>query len=181
MRIITGIKRGLKLNIPQNDKIRPTLDRIKESIFNIIMPIKENAVVLDLFAGTGNIGLEFISRGSEKVYFVDNSLDSINLLELNIEKCGFKKSSEVIHAEYEVFLNNYSNRGLDIDYIYIDPPYGELDINIVLKNVLNSNIISTNSLIIYEDDTDRKIENENFTTVDERKYGNIYVKFLKKR
>jgi 16S rRNA (guanine(966)-N(2))-methyltransferase RsmD len=181
LRIITGIKRGLKLNVPKNNEVRPTLDRIKESIFNIIMPIKENAIVLDLFAGTGNIGLEFISRGAKKVYFVDNSIESINLIKSNVEKCRFEENSELVHAEYEVFLNNYSSRGIEIDYIYIDPPYGELDINIILKNVLNSNIISNNSLIIYEDDTDRKIKNEKFTVVDERKYGNIYVKFLKKR
>ena len=181
MRIITGKKRGLKLNVPKENNIRPTLDRIKESIFNIISPIKENSTIIDLFAGTGNIGLEFISRGSNKVYFVDKSPGSINLLESNIEKCNFEEQSEVVHKSYEKFLEDMKFKNTEIDYIYVDPPYREIDINIILKNILNSNIINNNTLLIYEDDINSNIKNENFKIVDERKYGNIHVKFLKKR
>ena len=181
MRIITGKKRGLKLNLPKDKDIRPTLDRVKESIFNIISPIKENSIIIDLFAGTGNIGLEFISRGSEKVYFVDKSKDSIEILKSNIEKCNFENNSEVTQSDYEIFLKKINDEKLTADYVYIDPPYGEININNILKNILNSNIINTNTLLIYEDDTDNNIEDNNFEIVDERKYGNIYVKFMKLR
>ncbi|MFO7887507.1 MAG: 16S rRNA (guanine(966)-N(2))-methyltransferase RsmD [Eubacteriales bacterium] len=179
MRIITGIKRGLKLETPENTEIRPTLDRIKESIFNIIHPIKQNSIVVDLFTGTGNIGLEFISRGSKKVYFVDNSKHSINLTNKNIEKCKFEDRSILIKDDYETALKKIREGEL-VDYIYIDPPYGQIDINNILKNLINSNIISNNTLIIFEDDKDTEIKVQDIDVVDVRNYGNIFIKFMKK-
>jgi len=180
LRIIRGRKRGLKLESPESTQIRPTLDRVKESIFNIIHPIKENAVVIDLFTGTGNIGLEFISRGANKVYFIDNSDYSIQLTKRNIEKCKFENESILINDDYKIGLKKI-NLTEKVDYIYIDPPYGNIDINIILKNLLDSNIINENTLIIFEDDKDTEISNKNMEIVDERNYGNIYIKFLKKR
>ncbi len=180
MRIITGRKRGLKLESPENTQVRPTLDRIKESIFNIIHPIKQNSIVVDLFTGTGNIGLEFISRGSKKVYFVDNSDYSIELTKKNIEKCKFEDESILIKDDYETALKKIK-RDEVVDYVYIDPPYGVIDINNILKNIINSNIINNNTLIIFEDDKDTEINIENIDIVDERNYGNIYIKFMKKR
>ncbi len=180
MRIITGKKRGLKLESPDNTEVRPTLDRIKESIFNIIHPIKQDSIVIDLFTGTGNIGLEFISRGSKKVYFVDNSDYSIELTKKNIEKCKFEDESVLIKDDYETALKKIKQDEV-VDYVYIDPPYGEIDINNILKNIINSNIINDNTLIIFEDDKDREINIQNVNIVDERNYGNIYIKFMKKR
>ena len=180
MRIITGKKRGLKLESPESTQIRPTLDRIKESIFNIIHPIKENSIVLDLFTGTGNIGLEFISRGSKKVYFIDSSDYSIELTKKNIEKCKFEDESILIKDDYETALKKI-NKDEVFDYIYIDPPYGKIDINNILKNIINSNIISDNTLIIFENNQNSEINIKDISIVDERNYGNIFIKFMKKR
>jgi len=179
LRIITGIKRGLKLETPESTEIRPTLDRIKESIFNIIHPIKQNSIVVDLFTGTGNIGLEFISRGSEKVYFVDNSKHSIDLTKKNIEKCKFEDKSILIKDDYATALKKI-REDKSVDYIYIDPPYGEIDINNILKNLINSNIINENTLIIFEDDKDREIKIQDIDIVDERNYGSVFIKFMKR-
>ena len=180
MRIITGRKRGLKLETPESTEVRPTLDRIKESIFNIIHPIKQDSIVIDLFTGTGNIGLEFISRGSEKVYFIDSSDYSIDLTKKNIEKCKFEYESILIKDDYKTALKKIKQDEI-VDYIYIDPPYGEIDINNILKNIINSNIINDNTLIIFEDDKDREINIQDINTVDKRNYGNIHIKFMKKR
>ena len=122
MRIITGRKRGLKLESPENTQIRPTLDRIKESIFNIIHPIKQNSIVIDLFTGTGNIGLEFISRGSEKVYFVDNSDYSIELTKKNIEKCKFEDESILIKDDYEIALKKIKQDEVAVSYTHLTLP-----------------------------------------------------------
>ena len=109
MRIIRGKARGSKLYTLEGENTRPTLDRVKESIFNIIQGEIEGARVLDLFAGSGAIGLEFLSRGAEKVVLCDNSSEAINIIKKNIEKTHMEQYAQTYNMDFENCLENLKN------------------------------------------------------------------------
>jgi len=117
MRVITGTARGRKLKEPKGNAIRPTTDLVKEAIFNIVQFDIEGRAVLDLFAGTGQLGIEALSRGAESVTFVDESTDAVRLVRDNLRQCGFE--AEVLQAESLHFLQHCGKYGL----IFLDPPY----------------------------------------------------------
>ena len=121
MRIISGKARGTKLYTLEGTNTRPTLDRVKESIFNIIQNEIEDATVLDLFAGSGAIGLECLSRGAKKAVLCDKSKEAIQIIKRNIEKTHMEEKAQIINADYENCLEKLKNEQFDI--IYIDPPY----------------------------------------------------------
>lgn len=120
MRVIAGLRKGFKLEGPRKSKARPTEDKIKETIFNILYPMKHDAVVLDLFACTGSIGIEFLSRGAKKVFFSELNYDNIKILNQNLEKTKFTDTSIVLGGDYK---KNIKSIDEDIDYVFIDPPY----------------------------------------------------------
>ena len=121
MRIISGKARGTKLYTLEGDNTRPTLDRVRESIFNIIHNEIPESVVLDLFAGSGAVGLEFASRGSKKVYMCDNSKKAIEIIERNIEKTHLNDKVELFNCDFKTVLSKFGEEKIDI--IYLDPPY----------------------------------------------------------
>ena len=176
MRIITGKRKGLKLNSNKNFDTRPTEDRIKESIFNILGNVSES-LVLDLFAGTGNIALEFLSRGAKEVYLVDNNKEAINVIKKNVEKVNLP-GCNIIKADYIQALRDLSN--IEFNYIYVDPPYQEKNIyEATLKNI--SNIKSfKNALVIVEADKNMNLDNLSlFKILDQRTYRSTVIYFLK--
>ena len=121
MRIISGKARGTKLYTLEGTNTRPTLDRVKESIFNIIQGNIENATVLDLFAGSGAIGLEMLSRGAKKAVLCDNSKEAVGIIKKNIEKTHSQEKAEIYNSDFETCLEKIKNQKFDI--IYLDPPY----------------------------------------------------------
>src|SRR5699024_2858791 len=123
LRVISGDKKGFKLKAPKGKDTRPTEDRIKESLFNILGPIDENAIVLDLFSGSGSIGIEFLSRGAKSVYFVDSSNLSINIIKENLKHTDLNKRSKIIKGDSVKIVKFLDRKNLKFDYIYIDPPY----------------------------------------------------------
>ena len=124
MRIIAGKNRGTKLYTLDGDDItRPTLDRVKESLFNIIMPYIENSNILDLFAGSGALGLESLSRGAGKVTFCDNSSKAINVIKNNINKTKLEKKTQVLHKDFSKAIIDLKNQKNKFDIIFLDPPY----------------------------------------------------------
>lgn len=176
MRIITGKRKGLKLNSNKNFDTRPTEDRIKEAIFNILGNVSES-LVLDLFAGTGNIALEFLSRGAKEVYLVDNNKEAINVIKKNVEKVNLP-GCNIIKADYIQALRDLSN--IEFNYIYVDPPYQEKNIyEATLKNI--SNIKSfKNALVIVEADKNMNLDNLSlFKILDQRTYRSTVIYFLK--
>ena len=176
MRIITGKRKGLKLNSNKNFDTRPTEDRIKESIFNILGNVSDS-LVLDLFAGTGNIALEFLSRGAKEVYLVDNNKEAINVIKKNVEKVNLP-GCNVIRADYIQALRDLSN--IEFNYIYVDPPYQEKNIyEATLKNI--SNIKSfNNALVIVEADKNMNLDNLSlFKILVQRTYRSTVIYFLK--
>ena len=179
MRIISGEKRGLKLLSPIDYRVRPTTDKIKESIFNILSEIDENSIVLDLFCGSGAIGIEFISRGAKKVYFCDFSNDSIKVTKKNIESTNFVEKSVIIKNDYMECLKYFFKNNLKFDYIFLDPPYKNNYIENTLEFIWDNNILNENGIIILE--TDKNIIIKNFIQIKEKKYSKIRVIFLERK
>jgi len=180
MRIISGKARGTKLFTLEGENTRPTLDRVKESIFNIIQNEIEGAKILDLFAGSGAIGLEFLSRGADKVVLCDNSKEAINIIKKNIEKTHMEQHTQVYNMDFENCLEKLKNEQFDI--IYLDPPYETDYVLKSLNKITQLNITKEESLIIIETDDEQRIkkqiENIDIEIVDERKYGRATIIFL---
>ncbi len=183
MRIISGSARGTKLYTLEGTETRPTLDRVKESMFNIINQKIYDSTVLDIFSGSGAIGLEFASRGAKKVYLCDNSKKAINIIEKNIEKTHLEDCVEVYNKDFKETLINLKN--IKFDLIYIDPPYKTDYIKQSIEIILKINCISEEALIIVEtDELERilkEIDNLNIEIIDKRKYGRANLIFLRKK
>lgn len=182
MRIISGIARGTKLYSLEGNNTRPTLDRVKESLFNIIQNNIQDCTFLDLFSGSGAIGLEAASRGARKVILCDKSKDAINIINKNIEKTHMKEKVNVLNIDYETALKTKINEKQDI--IYIDPPYKSNFSIKAVEIILNNNLINEKSIIIIETDNEKEILEElskfNLEITDKRKYGRAYLIFLQK-
>ena len=121
MRIISGKAKGTKLYTLEGTNTRPTLDRVKESIFNIIQSEIDGAKVLDLFAGSGAIGLEFLSRGAEKAVLCDQSKDAVEIIKKNVQKTHMEDYVQVFNMGFEKCLEKLKDQ--QFDFIYLDPPY----------------------------------------------------------
>ena len=180
MRIISGKAKGTKLYTLDGLETRPTLDRVKESLFNIISNDINDSVVIDLFAGSGAIGLEFASRGAKKVYLCDNSKNAIDVIKKNIEKTHFEENTELFYSDFKIFLEKLKNNKIDI--IYIDPPYKTDYVQQSLESIIKLNYIKENTMIIVETDDYERIENEinklNLKIKDHRKYGRANLIFI---
>jgi len=125
MRIVAGAFRGRRLHTPKNDRIRPTIDKVRESVFNIIAEEVPGAKVLDLFAGTGAMGLEALSRGARFCLFVDNGSEAVRLIRENIKLLAADDLSKVIHGTASSAIRRLSAQNELFDLIFMDPPYGK--------------------------------------------------------
>ena len=171
MRVIAGEKRGKKLFSPKDSKIRPTSDRVKESIFNMLASeIDHETIVYDLFSGSGSLGIEALSRGAKKAYFSDTDKESIELTKKNIDICKFQDRSQVIHADYRNALPRIPEKA---DIIFIDPPYAlRLWID-GLRWILEMDKLNKSGLLVIEHDTNDVLHDipEILTLIKEKTYG----------
>lgn len=176
MRVVAGKYRGKKLKEFELSSTRPTLDRVKEAIFSVIQFDILNSVVLDLFSGTGALGIEAISRGAKKVYFIDKEKSAIKIINENLK--NINEDFEVVNKDYMLFLQN--NTHLKFDIVLLDPPFasdmGELAINFLIEN----DMINKNGIIVFEKSIDKKYEKifENYE-IKIKKYGTVEVLFIK--
>ncbi len=184
MRIISGINKGRNLiDLGKGDpsaSLRPTSDRVRESIFNVINVGKfgnkiENCYILDLFAGTGALGLEALSRGAKSVVFVDNGAQAIQFLKQNISICGVQNKAKIIKTDATKKLPKLSNRSFDT--IFVDPPYGKGFGEQSLKILYECRLVNEETLIVLEEGHQINAI-ENFNISDCRRYGNSYAHFL---
>lgn len=184
MRIISGIARGTKLYTLDGINTRPTLDRIKEPLFNILNFDLQDAIVLDLFAGSGALGLEAISRGAKKTIFCECNRNAANIIEKNIEKTRFKEKSLLIRNDFEIALKQIENDGMKLDIVFLDPPYKTDLILKSLKRIIDLDVLNTDAIIVLETDEPDRIQNEikdlNVNIFDKRKYGRVSLIFLNK-
>ena len=151
MRVITGTARGRKLKTPENYDIRPTTDNVKESVFNIIQFDIEGRRVLDLFAGTGQLGIECLSRGAESAVFVDKDRAAIQIVKENLKLCGLKGT--VVQEDALSFLRHCGR----FDIIFVDPPYDSNLYESVLETVKLVDILSEGGIILCEARRDRAL------------------------
>lgn len=169
MRVVAGKHRSRPLISPKNKDVRPTTDMIKESIFNIIQNDVPNSKFLDLFAGSGAIGIEAISRGAEKVVFVDNNKESIGVIKQNLQM--LKEESQVVFADYENALIRLKNSEFDI--IFVDPPYAMKNIEDILTKIKDNNVLSATGIVVCERLFDKNNVNEvvGYNLIKSKKYG----------
>ena len=179
MRIISGKARGTKLYTLEGEITRPTLDRVKESLFNIIQEKIVGSSFLDIFSGSGAIGLEAASRGAKEVILCEKDKSAIKIIKKNIEKTHL----EVILYEtsYEKMLEKLNKK---LDIIYIDPPYKTNLVYETVNKLINLNLLKSDSLIIVETDEEERVEQAlkelNVNIIDKRKYGRVHLIFLNK-
>ena len=147
MRVITGKARGIQLKTPDGMLTRPTADRVKEALFSIINFDIPGARVLDLFAGTGQMGIEALSRGAEYAVFVDAREDACRLVRENLKRTKLEKEAKVIRSDYLDYLNRCREQ---YDIIFLDPPYAEVFLENALKRITEIDILSQGGIIVTE-------------------------------
>lgn len=178
MRVIAGKFKSLKLNSFEHDNIRPTTDMVKENVFNKIQFIIKNANFLDLFGGTGAIGIEAVSRGAN-VFVADSNKNSCKLIIENYKK--IKTIPNLLEVDYNDALNYYSKKGLKFDICYIDPPYKTNFGYNAIEKIVKHNLLSEDGLIIFEHLREDAFKGVfGLRVVDSKNYGTITVDFLKK-
>ena len=186
MRIISGKARGTKLYTLDGYEItRPTLDRVKEALFSKISLELLDSVVLDLFAGSGALGLEALSRNAKSAYFVDNSTQAIKIINQNVEKTRSKNESIVIKGDYLKSLEKFKNENIKFDFIFIDPPY-KTDYAIkATKFIIENELLKDTGKIIIETDIEeyilKELEKICLDIYDVKKYGRVTLIFIKRK
>lgn len=183
MRVISGKARGTKLSSIESLSTRPTLDRVKESLFNIIQNNLKGAVVLDLFAGSGQLGIEALSRGADKAYLCDINRDAVKMIKQNLEKTKLKDKAVVINEDYKKALR-ILNTNKKFDIIFIDPPYKEdIAVDSIIDIIHESRLKENGIMIIETDEIERDLREinkiENIKIIDQRKYGRASLIFIK--
>lgn len=183
MRVIAGSAKGRRLYAPKGKAIRPTSDRVKEAIFNIIGPEVNNKQVLDLFAGTGSLGIESISRGAKGAYFVDSEPSAIELTNKNLEVTGLQDKAVVIKADVDKALKRLAKGGLEFDLIFLDPPY-RISVSFLdaILLMLASSLLSDDGLLVLEHSTKTTARSVEGLEIDStRVYGDTAVTFYRKK
>lgn len=181
MRVIAGTARSLPLKCPAGQDTRPTTDRIKETLFNMLQPYTQGSVFVDIFSGSGAIGIEALSRGAKKAYFIENAAPAINCIQDNLQFTKFTEKAIVFKQDAVSALNNIYEK--EVDIIFMDPPYGQ-ELEKQVLSVLNGyRYVTEDTLIIVEADlqTDFSyVETLGFRIVKEKKYKTNKHMFLQK-
>ena len=177
MRVIGGRLRGKRLASFKGKHIRPTSDRVKEAIFNIISSnLEKGSSVIDLFAGTGNLGIEALSRGAGRVIFVEKDMSSVGIIRKNLENCGIGKEAEIIRMDVKKALPAIEKKDGHIDVIFLDPPYDQGLVDETLQ-LLGESPLMSGALIIAEHSLTEEIKESygGIKMIDSRKYGDTAV------
>ncbi|WP_123054091.1 16S rRNA (guanine(966)-N(2))-methyltransferase RsmD [Clostridium sp. JN-1] len=180
MRIIAGLAKGRKIMSPIGANVtRPTLDRIKEAIFNIIQMKVYGSTVLDMFSGTGSLGLEAASRGCKSCYLVDQNPQTYSFLVQNVKNLKFEDRCKCINMNSYRALEEFKSKKITFDLIFIDPPYMKDMIPPAIESIDEKKLLSKTGIIVTKIDTAEKLYggNSNIVLSDHRKYGNTTVCF----
>ena len=174
MRIITGIYKGRKLESPVGYEVRPTSDKVKEAVFNLLMNDIWDSVCVDLFAGTGNLGLEALSRGAKRCYFCDNSRQSLELVKKNVKKCGAEDKSVILAGDYSRALGRIREQA---DIFFLDPPSSSGVYDECLEQIDTLDLLSHEGIIVAEHGTREEMPQRvgRLIRVKERKYGRVMI------
>ena len=180
MRVIAGFARGQKLVSPSGEDTRPTLDRVKEAVFSMLLPYLFDATVLDLFSGSGALGIESLSRGAAEAVFIDNSSASVECIRANLRNTRLSDSSEVLFTDFASYLKQTDK---NFDIIFLDPPYNSGLYAIALDLIAKHDLIKEEGLIVAEWDYECGFKEnlQNYEIIKEKKYGRVGITLLKRR
>ena len=179
MQIITGKYRARKLKAVDSAQTRPTLARVKESVFNLIFDRISGAIVLDLFAGSGAFGAECISRGADKVFFVDSSLEAIKTIQTNTK--NMVEEFEIIKNDFVNSLHGFKDKKIKFDLVYLDPPY-KSDFAMKALDMLDEfDLLNSDATIVVEHEFQNDLQNlkECYIIEKSKKYGIAFVDVLR--
>ena len=179
MRVISGKYKGSKIDGFNIGGTRPTMDRVKESVFAMIQMNIKNSICLDLFAGSGNLGIEALSNGSKKVYFVDKNEKATKYISNNLKRIGINEEYEIMTCDYDMALKRLCDNKEKFDIVFLDPPYKLNFINEVLKKLVNMDLLRDGALIVCEYDKE-EVESNVLTLIKMKKYGDKYIRIYKK-
>ena len=175
MRIISGKYKGKNLIGFDIEGTRPTMDRVKESLFGIIQTKIKNSIVLDLFAGSGSLVIEAISNGALEVYFIDNNIELINIIKKNTSNMDDK--IHIMKSDYKNALELLKNSNIKFDIIFLDPPYKLNLINDCLDKIVKYNLLNDDGIIVCEYETE-EIYNSSLKLIKNKKYGSKKIKIF---
>lgn len=180
IRIIAGRLKGRRLGTLRGSMIRPTADRVRESVFNILGQHPQGATVLDLFSGTGALGIEAISRGARLAVFVDNHPDALALLRNNIKLCGIESCTQIIRWDAARNLDALTAFGPVFDLVFMDPPYRKSMVRPVLVNLTRTGLLSPIGMVVVEHSPDETVEPAaaGMRLEDQRRYGRTCISFF---
>jgi 16S rRNA (guanine966-N2)-methyltransferase len=183
MRIIGGEARGRVVRLPAGSRIRPTADRVKESLFNILHSV-EGSYFLDLFAGSGNVGLETLSRGARFSIFVERDVRLVEAIRKNLAQLGFSERAEVIAADAERGLGRLVQRKERFDIVFADPPYDEGLARETLQWLGKEDVLTENGIVVLQHSVREELEGSRVQALvmaDQRRYGDTMLSFLHKK
>lgn len=180
MKVVAGKYRGKNLKSPVDDRIRPTTTRIKETLFNVLQGYVQDSEVLDLFAGSGALGIECLSRGAKEVTFVDKSRDSINLVYENLR--GIDGDFKVVNGDYAYALRNAYTRGKKYDLIFLDPPYASDCAEMAISLIIDLDLLAEDGIIIFEHGAEKtyKLDDKTFKQRT-KKMGTVIAEFISRK
>lgn len=180
MKVISGTLKGRRINGYDIEGTRPTMDRVKESLFGMIQDNIKDRIVLDLFAGSGQLGIESISNGAKMCYFTDHNNEVIKVLNKNILDLGIKEQCRVILTDWKRFLNECATQGMKFDLIFVDPPYDYDVYEKVMTKINELELLNKDGLVVLEHHN-LKLETRygNLVLYKEKKYGNKSVNVYK--
>jgi len=173
LRVISGSARGRKLSAPDGLDTRPTTDRVKESIFNIISPYMPAANVLDLFAGSGAMGIEALSRASQHAVFVEQSRKALSVIQKNLSDTRLTDRSEVLHTDAFSYLGRANTK---FDIIFLDPPYNKGMLSAAIDIIYENSLLADGGIIVAETELGGEIPDDSgFSLIKQAKYGKTVV------
>ena len=183
MRIIAGIRKGMLIKTIESESTRPTRDMVREALFSILTNEINNSKFLDLFAGSGAIGIEAISRGAQLAVFSDLNPKCTKIIKDNIEKARFEEMSQVYTADYKLVLKKLKEKGSKFDIVYVDPPYNKGFGIDAIDKISEYELLSDNGIIILETDTNEEVPDEigYFKKYNYKRYGRNILNLFKRK
>ena len=181
MRIISGVFKGKRLSAGNDLSIRPTTDRVKEYIFNIIQDFPEGKIIADIFSGSGNLGIEALSRGAKSITFVEKNISSIEILKKNLQKFDINSNLySIINLPAEEYVRNKHSQ---IDLYFLDPPFNINNLQSLIDNLTSNDNFIIGNLIVLEHEVSNpiKLESNFYIVLKQKKMGRSLITFIEKR
>ena len=183
MRVIAGEFKGRQISAVRGDNTRPTTDKIKENVFNIMGQFFEGGCVLDLFAGSGNLGIEALSRGMDHAVFIDKNVNAIRVIKENITRLKLQPRAEIYRNDAFKALTTLSKKNDKFDLIFLDPPYGKVSITELIAMIMNNDLLNDNGLIMceYSEGIEIVYDVSSLKELRHELYGSVEILILEKR